>query len=163
MPLLEPQIEIESSQETGSCRGVTVPDTYGLSEGADGAQVIWYGASEQTFAAAGEFKIIGPYKATPDLALCSQKDKGGGARGCKFLAMGREGLTCERFSRLDAHLRHNDKMKTKRVPVMPFPDCMTEDPEETKGLFRRLNLRIQKQLFEEQVAEDVRSELKRKS
>lgn len=99
--------------------GVVVDDPFCVCT-PDETPVVYWGEEGFLGTQTDELQEIGQYKATPDLHKCGS---GRGDNCCIFLAMGPDGLSCERFSDMRYTLIFK-RMNAKRNPREPFPDCM---------------------------------------
>ena len=102
--------------------GVTVRDSFSCC-GQEETPVVWNGETYSTGTETKRLEVVGPYKADPDPNKCGA---GKGDDCCIFLAVGANGMCCERFSSLRNTLLFKTGMSAKRDPPEPYPDCMNQ-------------------------------------
>lgn len=89
--------------------------------GPNEVPVVYEGSTAFFGTDVGDLEVIGPENAEADIEKCGA-DKG--EECCIFMAMGSDGLSCERFGNLRYDLIfRKDQMRAKREPTELFPDC----------------------------------------
>lgn len=108
--------------------GVTMPTSRFLSEDGpisvhleDDSQL--GGTTLPCFGGEQAFEVLGPNPAVAEFEKCGG---GQGAKCCKYMVVGPDGLECARFTSMHEPLIFRE-MVSQRRPVKLYPACQTEE------------------------------------